>query len=74
MIEVVLGIGLVAAAFMAVAFVRIRGGCGADCGACDRACAVQDPNALLEPDPVRDLDPLPGPNTLESEHGRNERG
>lgn len=39
MTEMLLGIGVIAVAFMAVAYVQIRGGCGADCGSCERACS-----------------------------------
>lgn len=42
MIQTLLGIGMVALAFMVVAFVKIRAGCGSDCGACDRPCALRD--------------------------------
>jgi bacterioferritin-associated ferredoxin len=42
MIEALVGTGLVALAFMAVAFVKIRAGCGSDCGACDRPCELRE--------------------------------
>jgi hypothetical protein len=42
MIGTLMGIGAVAAAFMAVFFVNIQAGCGTDCGSCDRPCKVQD--------------------------------
>jgi hypothetical protein len=43
MMGALIGIGAVAAAFMAVLFVNIRAGCGTDCGSCDRPCKVLDP-------------------------------
>jgi bacterioferritin-associated ferredoxin len=42
MIEALLGAAAVALAFMAVAFVKIRAGCGSDCGACDRPCELRE--------------------------------
>jgi len=42
MTGMLLGIGLVALAFMAAAFVQIRAGCGSDCGACDRPCELRE--------------------------------
>ena len=44
MTSTLIGIGAVAAAFMAVLFVNIRAGCGTDCGSCERPCKVLDPN------------------------------
>lgn len=43
MMGTLLGIGLVVLAFMAVTIVRIRAGCGADCGACERPCVRRGP-------------------------------
>lgn len=43
MIEVLIGIGGVAAAFLAVLVVQIRAGCGTDCGSCERPCKLMDP-------------------------------
>ncbi len=37
-----LGIGFVAVAFVAAAFVQIRAGCGSDCGTCDRPCELRE--------------------------------
>lgn len=42
MTEALVGIGMVAFAFMAVAWVQIRAGCGADCGACERPCKLTE--------------------------------
>lgn len=42
MIEALAGAAVVALAFMAVAFVKIRAGCGSDCGACDRPCELRE--------------------------------
>lgn len=43
MTETLVAVVLVALAFMAVAWVKIRAGCGSDCGACERPCKVLEP-------------------------------
>ena len=42
MIETLIGIGAVAAAFVAVLFVNLRAGCGTDCGSCERPCKLTE--------------------------------
>lgn len=53
MMETLLAVVLVAAAFMAVTVVKLRAGCGTDCGACERPC-VRKGNPETKEDHVPD--------------------